>query len=319
MSIKESNKKIIVIGGPTGAGKTQLGIKIARELDGELINADSRQIYKYLDIGTNKGELVLSNNQYEIDNIPIHLVNLIEPNERFDLFRFQKLALEKIEDILKRKKLPILVGGTGLYIDSILKDYELGIIDDEVNLEERQQLESLTIDILQQKVKEISKNKISLNSSDWNNPRRLIRYIERLGTGAPKQMKAETITPVPSLESLFLYPEYNWEELKLKINNRVIEMFNEGLVNETKNVLSMGYKETDPGLQVMGYKEIIKYLNNKITVEECINLVQTAHRQYARRQRTWFEGEGRDYNLIKVQNSYEAVKEISALTNFPHL
>src|SRR5476649_45732 len=127
--------KIIVIGGLTATCKTKLAIEVAKKFNGELINADSRQIYKYLDIGTNKeaGSWKFEDGVWEIENIPIHLVNIINPNQRFSVYEYQQLAFKAIEDILKRGKLPILVGGTGLYIDSILQNYELQITNYENN------------------------------------------------------------------------------------------------------------------------------------------------------------------------------------------
>lgn len=229
-------KKIIILGGPTATGKTKYAVELAKQLNGELINADSRQLYKYLDIGTNKGEINLiteTQSEYETNNIPIHLVNIINPDKRFDLFRFQQLAFKEIENILNREKLPIIVGGTGLYIDSIIKNYELKDIDNNnlINLEIRAKLESLSVTELQNEIFKINNTKPNnLNNSDWNNPRRLIRYIENLDINVnPQQIQA-----MSKYNFLFLYPEYNWEELKNRINDRVISMFETGLVKETK-------------------------------------------------------------------------------------
>lgn len=300
MSIEESNQKVIIVGGPTGTGKTGTAIQIAMKYNGELVNCDSRQIYKYLDIGTNKGKLELADNTYTINSIPIHLINLIEPNERFDLFRFQQLAFEKIEDILKRGKLPILVGGTGLYIDSILKNYELS----ENGAENREYLESLKKEELQKLVLEQSNNKAPMNDSDWNNPRRLIRFIEK---SKSKKRKPNT----NSYKFTFIYPEYNWEDLLKNIDRRVEAMFEEGLVEETQSLLEKGYTENDPGLNVMGYREVVQLINNEINKNKCIELVQNAHRQYAKRQKTWFEGGGRNYDLKRYKNIDDALKLVN--------
>jgi tRNA dimethylallyltransferase len=287
-------QQVIIIAGPTGTGKTEYAIKLAKKINGELINADSRQVYKYLDIGTNKGTIISEH----IEGIPLHLINIIDPDQRYDLYRFQKLATQKIREIINRNKTPIIVGGTGLYVDSILKNYSLG--DKSLNIKFRRELEKLQIIDLQKKIIDVEiKRPPQLNDSDWNNPRRLIRYIERQSTNSEPQDKNNSSNN-EDYSFKMLYPIYDWEELKVKINSRVKKMFDNGLIDETKKVLEMGFTKDSPGLQIMGYKEVIQYLHGLISLEDCINLVQTAHRQYARKQRTWFESPGRNYNLEKV-------------------
>jgi len=293
--------KTVIVGGPTATGKTEVAVKIAKEFNGELINADSRQIYRYLNIGTNKGDIEENQAGYTIQNIPIHLVNIIDPSERFDLFRYQKLAKEKIKEIRQKGKLPVIVGGTGLYIDSILKGYSLNEEGNIGSKYSREYLDSLSKPELQNLVIELNKKRPeSLNDSDWNNPRRLIRFIEKFDIKKPASKTSEI------KDFLFLYPKYDWEELKNKIDLRVVKMLEDGLIEETKKVLEMGFNENDPGLHVMGYREVVQYIKGEITLDKCIELIQTAHRQYARRQKTWFEGKGRGYELIKLDfNNFE--------------
>src|SRR5260221_6942110 len=221
-------KKIIVIGGPTSSGKTKLAIEIAKKFNGELINADSRQIYKYLDIGTNKGDLrrrdVDVSPSYSIDNIPVHLVSFLNPDERFSVYDYKILAEKTIADILNRGKVPIVVGGTGLYIDAIIKNYELLITDYELDPEYRNQLNNLTVKELQIELQAQSPKLLAqLNDSDRNNPRRLIRIIEKSKSNESKAGKR--LSAFVDYDYLFLYPKYDWEELKSKIENRVEQMF----------------------------------------------------------------------------------------------
>lgn len=287
--------KVIIVAGPTATGKTEIAIKLAKKFNGELINADSQQVYKGLNIGTNKGNIIENNNQYLIDGVPIHLVNILKPEEKFNLFTFQKLALETIKDITQRGKLPIIVGGTGLYIDSIVKGYELV----ESNNLDREKLEKLSVVELQSLISKDSLAK--LNSSDLNNPRRLIRVVER-------SEHIGTVSTEWDIMSLILYPIYDWEVLKNKLDLRVEHMFENGIIEETKNLISMGLPIDSESLKIMGYKQVVEYLNKRIDLNTCKERVKIAHKQYAKRQRTWFEGAGRNYSLNRFENIDDAIK-----------
>ncbi len=288
-------EKIIIVGGPTGSGKTKFAIKLAKDINGELINADSRQIYKYLNIGTNKGVLSGDSKKY-IDGIPIHLIDFLKPDVRFNVFEWRSLAINCIKDIQSKGKQAIVVGGTGLYIDSLIKEYDFES-KFQISDDQRKPLTSFDNSNLL-KVQEHFKTQLtqvwdSLNYSDQNNLRRLQRLITKLSTS-----EKPVTNILPSFKDYtFYYPKYNWDNLKMIIENRVDEMFKEGLVEETRNVLAMGYDKYCVGLQVMGYKEVIRFLDGEINLEKCIELVKYSHKQYARRQRTWFEGEKRGYRF----------------------
>ncbi|MCA9381146.1 tRNA dimethylallyltransferase [Candidatus Dojkabacteria bacterium] len=323
-------QKIIVIGGPTASGKTALALKVAKEFNGELINADSRQIYKYLDIGTNKEvkteELKDKNYRrsarseqserrgspqtlsdmtiYSIEGIPIHLISFLQPNERFDVYSYQKEASELIKDIREKGKLPILVGGTGLYIDSILKNYQF-----EVG-ENSQELDNLSLENLQELLKKQTPETFeNLNNSDKNNPRRLARLIQK--SSSTTKLSTPPLD-INKYEVIFLYPEYNWDKLKEKIKLRVDQMIREGLIKEVKEVLNLGYSKDSVALQGIGYREVLEFLDGEIGAVEMEEDIVHAHIQYAKRQKTWFEGKGRNYKLIKVNkdNVIQTLKDL---------
>lgn len=289
--------KIIIVAGPTSSGKTGFALKLANKLNGELINADSRQIYKYLDIGTNKGKLVTNKfGKKFLEGVPIHLIDFLEPDKRYNLFTFKREAEEKILEISKKGKTPIIVGGTGLYIDSVVKDYHdnSGLN----NKETRLKLEAFSKENLQKEYLKLYK-KNYLNNSDFNNKRRLIRQIEKYNLRSNSVLEKSDLFSTKYIID-FYYPVFELSELKKKIAIRVEEMFKEGLIEETQNVLKLGYAKNSIALQGIGYKEVLEYLDNKATLPETIKKVKTAHIKYAKRQITWFEGAGRNYKLKKA-------------------
>lgn len=308
------NKKVIIVCGPTGSGKSDYALKLAMELNGELINADSRQIYKYLDIGTNKDiptdyerffDINLNDtkdvfsklkaNPYRIDSIPIHLISFLNPDINFDLFRYKELATLFIADILNRGKLPILVGGTGLYIDSLVKNYSLEEVEADKKL--RDELNKLELNELQNILIEEDKDTFAqLNDSDRNNPRRLMRLIEKV-----RNLKNDTeIIKDERLENIDFemhYMNIDLGKLTEKLNKRVDEMILDGLVDEVLHVIKLGFPKDSVALQGIGYREVLDYIDKKVEIEEMIDRIKISHRQYAKRQKTWFEGDGRNYVL----------------------
>lgn len=290
-------ENVHIVCGPTSTGKTKFAIELAREVDGELINFDSRQVYKYLDIGTNKGNLLIKNYQlsinnyelpiYQIQNQVIHLVSFLELDGEFSVYEFQKLGFKLIENILSRGKVPILVGGTGLYMDSLIKRYSL------VKNERDGSLHMLDLSALQERLK--SKNKRTfknLNNSDKNNPVRLRRLIEKSG-----KVDISVNESLPQYEYEIYYPKYDWDDLKATIEDRIENMFKIGFIDEVKSILEMGFGKNLPILKTMGYREVIRYLDNEIDLDTCKSLIAKSHIQYAKRQRTWFEGKGRKYSF----------------------
>lgn len=317
----EKQKKLIAVAGPTASGKTDLAIKLAKEFDGEIINVDSRQIYKYANIGTNKGDIepfdkwltyrTFTWNGYNMDQSGVigWLFDIVTPEYVFTLAEYQELAEFMLKDIWSREKLPILVGGTGLYFDAILKEYKLSkSTPDKVT---RSILDGKSVKELQTQLRALNKNIIStLNNSDVNNPRRLLRLIEKAKSGIIDDGGQDKIVK----DSLFLYPRIERERLFKRIDSRVVDMVSNGLVGEVKGLIKAGYKTTYI-MSGTGYKEVIKYIEGKIDKEKMIKQIQQNHRNYAKRQFTWFEKKDRGYNLKKydfkkdLNDIYKTVKE----------
>ncbi|MFC1780339.1 tRNA (adenosine(37)-N6)-dimethylallyltransferase MiaA [Patescibacteria group bacterium] len=307
--------KVIAVIGPTASGKTSLAISLAKKFDGELVNTDSRQIYKYLDIGTAKGEIKQIPNKYqiskpniqnlevyELEGATIHLINVVGPDEVLTLAQYQKLAYAVIEDILKRGKLPILVGGTGLYIDAITKGYKMPRIAPNRKL--REELNSKTVDQLSKILKELNVNSYKrLNESDRKNKHRLIRIIEVSEAGRKfLSKKFEN----PNYDFIFITPKRSREELYERINKRAKIIVESGLIDEVKAIIRKGYSFTKPALTAISYPIVKRYLENEITKEELIEQFAQGDRNYARRQITWFKR----YPTIVVEDEKEAIREV---------
>ena len=297
-----------IICGPTSTGKTIFAIELAKKMNGELISADSRQVYKYLDIATNKGKYEFSHNinlndlkdvfklpVHKIENTYIHLISFVELDSRFSVYQFQKYTNLLIKDIFKRGKTPIIVGGTGLYIDSIVKGYNIPEIDITIldSFLEGESLESLHL-----MLKILDNNAfLNLNNSDKNNPRRLKMLIFKAGKPINKVVESGK---KENYNFLMYYPRYNWNELREKIKLRVIKMFEEGLIEEVENILKMGFTEDLQALNTMGYREVVTYLKgvkDEANFKSMVEKIQNSNIKYARRQRTWFEGKNRNYYL----------------------
>lgn len=286
------NKHIQVVAGATATGKTNFAIELAKKIDGELINADSRQVYKFMDIGTNKGECRIQNAEFRIGPKVINafeleqsgvigwMLDVVKPDESFSISDYLGLVHPLIEDILDRGKYVVIVGGTGLYIDALVSNYNLENTKPDNEL--RSELEVLKIEQLQEMLKETEEFK-KLNESDRKNKRRLVRLMEKFQSGVKEEQK------MPAYVTEIHYLSLPREELYERINKRAEQMFEEGLVDEVKKLINRGYKNTKP-MQGMGYREVIKYLDGEMTFDEALEKMKQAHRNYAKRQVTWFEG-----------------------------
>jgi tRNA dimethylallyltransferase len=256
---------LVVIVGTTASGKSALAMQIAQERNGEIIAADSRTIYKGMDIGTAKPSL-----QHQA-KVKHHLLGIVNPDQKFTAADFQKLAQQAIKDIHNRGKLPIIVGGTGLYVDSILYDFSFR----PANPAERQRLESLTVDELQT---EITQKGLEM-PQNYQNPRHLIRVLETDGkVGAKKPLRANTeLVGVRVPDS----------ELKERIGQRIDQMIAQGLEQEVKE-LSKRYGWEAEAMKGIGYREWQAYFNDDQDLIKTKELIVQDTWQYARRQRTWF-------------------------------
>ena len=276
-------QKVIVIGGPTASGKTGLGIELAKRIKGEIISADSMQIYKKMDIGTAKPTIE------EMQGIKHHLIDFVEPNQRYSVADFKKDAIKKIEEILRNGNVPIVVGGTGLYINSLI--YGIDYPEIELDEEYRAFLENCVkeqgLDNLYKKAVEIDPE--AMKSISPNDKKRILRVLEIYHqTGKTKTMQEieSRAGGIPYDYHVFCI-DMDREKLYDRINQRVDEMIKRGLIDEVESLLKE-YKEFPTAMQGLGYKEVVWYLQNKITKEEMIEKIKMETRRYAKRQLTWF-------------------------------
>ena len=264
--------KVIVILGPTGVGKTKMSIELAKRLDGEIVNADSMQFYKDLNIGTAKIK------EEEKENIPHHLFDIKEVSDDYSIFDYQKDGRKIIGDILNRKKMPIIVGGTGLYIKALLYDYKLRYE------KENNTYDELTTEELYNKLLELDKDIII----DKNNRRRVIRainyYLEN-GTSINDNKTDKLL-----YNAVFIGLTTDRELLYNMINKRVDKMLSEGLLEEVKYFYDRKIY-TKPLINGIGYKELYKYFAKEETLEEAVNKIKRNSRRYAKRQYTFFNNQ----------------------------
>lgn len=292
MSILKGKKsKILVILGPTASGKTSLAVKLAKEFNGEIISADSRQVYRGLDIGTGK-------DLGEYGNIPYHLIDVANPEEEFNLAKYQKLTKKAILDILSRGKLPIIAGGTGLYLQAIVDGYELN--QNIPNPVRRKELEQKTVaelyQILEQEKPEFA---ASINNSDKHNPRRLIRYIEIMESGeTPKKVSKKTT----QYDFLLLGLQQDDEIMRGRILKRITDRLdNEDMVAEVERLIDNGVSVNWLNALGLEYRHIAWYLQDKLDYETMIERLEIATYRFAKRQKTWFrrwEKQGKIINWI---------------------
>ena len=287
---------MIIITGQTATGKTKLALELAKKYNGELINFDSRQVYKYLNIITGKDKDISAMKQWS--NATIWLYDVVSPDKYFSSFDFVEKAKLVIEDIIKRGKEPILVGGTYLYLKHLL--YGIDDNNSHPDFKLRDELNNKTVKELQDILKKLDVQSINrLNNSDRNNPRRLIRRIEIL-LSKPSRLGRNETTEKPRRLNLkiqqFIGIKYkNKEDLINAIKTRVEKRLAQGAIDEVISLLDRGFKKTDPGLKTIGYQEIIQYLNNEITKQQAIEKWTNHEIQYAKRQLTFMK---KDKNII---------------------
>lgn len=286
-------KPLVVLTGPTAVGKTKLSISLAKALNGEIISADSMQVYKYMDIGSAKIT------EKEMDGVPHHLIDVLSPFEEFHIVRFQELAKKAMEDIYNRGKTPVFVGGTGFYIQAITKDIDF--TEGEEDKQYREELSRLSAEkgneFLHEMLREVDKK--SAEEIHANNVKRVIRALEFYKeNGFPisqhNEEQKQNETPYNLAYFVLNAPR---DLLYERIDRRVDEMMENGLVKEVQKLKDMGCRREMTSMQGLGYKEILSFLDGEIPLDEAVRILKRDTRHFAKRQLTWFR---RESNVVWV-------------------
>ncbi|MFH1710400.1 MAG: tRNA (adenosine(37)-N6)-dimethylallyltransferase MiaA [bacterium] len=279
----QGTNKLLIILGPTAVGKSLLAIKLAKELNGEIISADSMQVYSGMDIGTAK----LS--KEELDEIPHHLISIIAPSKNWSVSDFILNAKSIIEALVKRGKFPIVVGGTGLYLNALIKGYVFPIIEADKDVRERLNGEAKSYGSLHlyEKLKKIDPDAAAnIHPNDLKRVIRALEVYELTGKLMSKmRVKDEENFPY---EPVIVGLDMDRKKLYEKIEERVDQMLKAGLVNEVENLIKEGYDEKLTSMQAIGYKEVAEYLQGKYAYEELVSILKQNTRNFAKRQMTWF-------------------------------
>ncbi len=276
--------KIIVVAGPTAVGKTEYAIEIAKAFNGEIVSCDSMQLYKYMDIGSAKPT------PEEQAAVKHYLVDEIDPKEEFSVAIYQKMAKEAISEILEKGKIPVIAGGTGLYLNSILYDMDFGKTNMDKGI--RAKYEELAykqgVDALYDILKE--KDPDAAKRIHKNNVKKVIRAIEAVEVSGKKLNDFKNdIKPNTDYDPIMICLNRDREELYDRINRRVDILVEKGLLDEVKNLMDMGFTSENIAMKGIGYKEIIDYFNGQYDLDYAIELVKRNTRRYAKRQITWFK------------------------------
>lgn len=280
MSEIHNYSPLILIGGQTAVGKSEVAIELAKLIDAEIISVDSMQVYKGMDIGTAKPS------KEERAIVPHHLIDILDITESFNAAEFVRLARAKIPEIKSRGKNVIMCGGTGLYFKAFLGGLGAAPAPDK-NL--RRELESTPLELLLQELKE--KDPKTFSTIDRNNPRRVIRAVEviRLAGKPFSELRSEWNNIACEFPFIFFCLKRDSSDLRRRISERVDRMFKLGLVEETQQLLKSGLEENPTAMQAIGYKQVVEYLRGLRSLEETIDLVKIRTNQFAKRQLTWFK------------------------------
>ena len=303
--------KVLVIAGPTASGKTKISIELAKRLNGEIISADSMQIYKYMNIGTAKPT------EEEKEGIPHYLMDFLEPDEKFSVAQYKEMATKYIEEILSKNKVPIMVGGTGLYINSVTEEinFDTEIVE---NKKIREKLEKISLEQgnegLYEELKRVDKD--AANRIHLADTKRIIRALEVYKTTGititEHQKMSKQIDKKYDYKIVGLKIER--EKLYERINKRVDLMVKDGLIEEAKEVLDMlSLKGHLTSFQAIGYKEFVPYFNGEITLEEALDTIKQESRRYAKRQITWFK---RTNGLEWIDADRDVLKVVNEIIDF---
>ena len=290
--------KVVVITGPTAVGKTKLSVEIAKRFNTDLINADAYQVYKKMNLGTAKPTFE------EQQNIKHHLVDYLETTDEFSISDYQKIVRQVIDEMTKNNKLPILVGGSGLYIDSVVNEYHF----DEEKRVESTEYDNLTNEELHKVLEDLDYD--ASTKIHPNNRKRVLRAIEL--ANYPQNKNSRSLRDVPYYDTLCIFLSDDREKLYDRINKRVDQMFDAGLVEEVKNIGLENFSRTSK--VAIGYKEIIEYLVGNISLEESKELIKKNSRHYAKRQFTWFNNKTKSIIVnVDVENFDNTILEVENL------
>ncbi|SNR88041.1 tRNA dimethylallyltransferase [Anaerovirgula multivorans] len=300
-------KKLLIIAGPTAVGKTDTSIELARRLNGEIISADSMQIYKYMDIGTAKPA------PEEMKGVPHHLIDIIDPDQEYSVAVFQKEARKLITEINHKHRLPIVVGGTGLYVNSIIYDMDFTSTVSNWDLRNQLQEEALEYgnEYIHNKLKAIDPQ--AAERIHKNNVKRVIRAIEVFNESGDsigdfhKDVKFNN-----EYDLVLIGLTRDRQELYERVNQRVDIMMNNGLIEEVKSLIDLGYSEDLVAFKGLGYKEIISHLKGEYSLIEAIEILKRDTRRYAKRQLTWFKRleKMKWYNLSEYTSNEKLIDNI---------
>ena len=296
--------KLVIIAGPTAVGKTDTSIELAKRINGEIISADSMQVYKYMDIGSAKIS------KAEMGGITHHLIDVLEPQDDFNVALFKELAKNAINEIQRKRKIPIIVGGTGFYIQSVL--YDIDFTKENTNADYRKELEGL----VKEKGEVYLHNMLKETDPDAaaeihpNNTKRVMRALEYFyltGEKISVHNRRERAKKSPYDYCYFVLNDER-ENLYKRIDERVDKMLEAGLVDEVKKLKDMGLDRSFVSMQGLGYKEILSFLDEEITLDEAVYLIKRDTRHFAKRQLTWFRREGECIWIEKNKFDYDINK-----------
>lgn len=302
-------KPLIILTGPTAVGKTKASIGLAKALNGEIISADSMQVYKHMDIGSAKIR------PEEMQGIKHYLIDELEPDEEFHVVRFQEMAKKALEEIYAKNKIPIVVGGTGFYIQALL--YDIDFTENEEDTEYRKELEQLAAekgaDALHEMLRKV--DSASAEAIHANNVKRVIRALEFHKQTGGKISEHNEQERAKSSPYDFCYFVLNDERERLyeRINLRIDQMLDDGLVEEVMSLKDQGYTKEMVSMQGLGYKEILDYLNGNCTLEEAIYILKRDTRHFAKRQLTWFRRERDVIWVSKNEHNYDEDKILNVM------
>lgn len=303
-------KPIVILTGPTAVGKTALSIELAKQIGGAIISADSMQVYKYMDIGSAKVT------KEEMQGIPHYLIDEFLPEEEFHVVKFQEYAKHYLEKIYSNKQIPIVAGGTGFYIQALL--YDIDFTEQECNTAYRETLEKLAAEKGSMYLHEMLKERDAraAEAIHPNNVKRVIRalefYEESGGKLISEHNEKERSKESPYNFAYFVLNDRR-ERLYERIDRRVDQMLEQGLIKEVQRLRDMGYTKDMVSMQGLGYKEILRYLEGELTLEEAVHIIKRDTRHFAKRQLTWFKRERDVIWLNKDEFSYEEDAILSAM------